>query len=253
MPAGGAWSTVDDLAQFTITALQQGVSPDGTRVVSAASLAETWQPQVPVGAETSYGLGWFIDDYHQQPVIHHGGNTIGFTSDLAFMPKADLGIVVLANAQSANVFTNAVRIRLLELAFGQEPQMAETLAFALQQQEDLFADAADWIGPAPEAGDVAPYLGTYVNAALGEVKVTYEQGRLLLDAGEFASEARRTDGEIAGVSDYIVTDGVMSGLLVTFTTTDGSPTMELVDRTGAGGYVFTLAGDAATRVASPVP
>jgi hypothetical protein len=100
---------------------------------------------------------------------------------------------------------------------------------------------------------VAPYVGTYVNAALGEVKVTYEQGRLLLDAGEFASEARRTGGEIASVSDYILTEGVMSGLLVTFTTTDGNPTLELVDRTGAGNYVFAQSGEAATPVASPVP
>ena len=101
--------------------------------------------------------------------------------------------------------------------------MAESLAFAIQQQEDLFADAADWVGQAPGADDVAPYLGQYVNPALGEMNVTYEQGRLILDAGEFASEARRTGGEIASVSDYILTDGVMSGLLVTFATTEREP------------------------------
>ncbi|HZA22257.1 MAG TPA: serine hydrolase, partial [Dehalococcoidia bacterium] len=45
-PAGGSWSNVQDLARYLITQLNQGVAPDGKRVVSADNLKLTWQPQV---------------------------------------------------------------------------------------------------------------------------------------------------------------------------------------------------------------
>ena len=99
--------------------IAHGVAPDGTRVVSAENLERTWQPQVPVDANISYGLGWFVDSYKDQPMLHHGGNTLGFTSDLAFLPEAGIGIVVLTNGQGTNLFNEAVRYRFLELVFEQ--------------------------------------------------------------------------------------------------------------------------------------
>src|SRR5690606_6359249 len=83
-PAGAAWSNVMDMARYLITELNQGVTPDGTRVVSEENLNVTWEPQVPVSAEASYGLGWFVGNYKGQPLRYHGGNTLGFTADLAF-------------------------------------------------------------------------------------------------------------------------------------------------------------------------
>src|SRR6185295_19399506 len=76
-PAGAVWSNVNDMARYLITELNQGVSPDGTRVVSAENLGVTWTPQVAVAANSQYGLGWFIDDDAGIQVIQHGGNTLG--------------------------------------------------------------------------------------------------------------------------------------------------------------------------------
>jgi CubicO group peptidase (beta-lactamase class C family) len=56
-PAGVAWSTVGDMAQYAITMLNRGVAPDGEQLVSEENLLETWQPQVAVSADASYGLG----------------------------------------------------------------------------------------------------------------------------------------------------------------------------------------------------
>jgi CubicO group peptidase (beta-lactamase class C family) len=61
-------------------------------------------PQVPVSATISYGLGWFVEDWKGQRLIHHGGNTFGFTSELAFLPEVGSGIVILTNAGRANDF-----------------------------------------------------------------------------------------------------------------------------------------------------
>src|SRR5690606_37785627 len=96
-----------------------GVAPDGIQVVCAENLATTWEPQVPISANSSYGLGWFVDEYKGQLMIQHGGNTLGFSSDLAFLPHAGIGISVLTNAQISDAFNEAVRFRLLELVFEQ--------------------------------------------------------------------------------------------------------------------------------------
>ena len=114
-PAGAYWSTGQDMARYLITELNKGVSPDGKRVVSAENLQVTWTPQVSITAESSYGLGWIIDQYKGQPLIEHGGNTLGFTSDLPFLPKANVGISVLSNVQGGNLFNQAVRYRLLQI------------------------------------------------------------------------------------------------------------------------------------------
>jgi CubicO group peptidase (beta-lactamase class C family) len=110
-PSGGVWSNVRDMARYLITELNLGVSPDGRRVVSEENLRATWQPQVSITVDMRYGLGWLIDRYKGVPLIHHGGNTLGFTSDAAFLPDAGLGIVVLTNARASNAFTPAAAAR----------------------------------------------------------------------------------------------------------------------------------------------
>ena len=56
-------------------------------------------------------------------VISHTGGTGGFTSEIAFLPEADLGIVILSNSLSltpiALAFEFAVELRLFEILFDQ--------------------------------------------------------------------------------------------------------------------------------------
>jgi CubicO group peptidase (beta-lactamase class C family) len=258
-PSGGLWSDVDDMSRFMLTQIDRGVAPDGTRVVSAENLEATWQPQVPVDAEVSYGLGWFVDDYKDQPMMHHGGNMLGFTSDLAFLPDADIGIVVLTNGQATNLFNEAVRYRFLELVFEQEPEFQEQLDAILHGQADQpepdtgVPAAAGTPSASPvavEAVDVAevePFVGEYANDALGAVTLELDQGRLWLDAGEFRSELRALAGGPGDGSSYLMADPPMAGLPVELRHVDGEPTIVL--GTGATQYTFVPAG--AALVASP--
>jgi hypothetical protein len=43
---------------------------------------------------------------------------LGFTSELMFLPDVGLGIVVLSNAQNADLFTAGIRSYIIELVFG---------------------------------------------------------------------------------------------------------------------------------------
>jgi CubicO group peptidase (beta-lactamase class C family) len=55
-PAGGLFSTLDDLGRFALVHLQKGKT-GGRQIIPAASLARMYQPHPATGA---YGLGWNV-------------------------------------------------------------------------------------------------------------------------------------------------------------------------------------------------
>lgn len=236
-PAGVHWSTLADMLKYMQMQLADGVAPDGTRVVSAANLNETRQPQIAITADTSYGLGWMVGDYKGQPVISHGGNTMGFTSGFTFLPEAELGVVVLTNARASNFFNDGVAGRLLELVFAQEPETQESLDFLLEQIEKQTKELQEQIGDTVDAEAVSSYLGAFQNEALGEITLSLEDDKLFLDAGEFRSELRPKlddDGELEG---YIQMDPPFQGAVYKFKEdAAGNPTIVL----GAGADEYTF-------------
>ncbi len=236
-PAGVHWSTLEDMASYMITELNRGVAPNGERVVSAENLEVTWEPQIQVSADASYGLGWITTDYHGQPVITHGGNTFGFTSGFNFMPDANLGVIVLSNARASNAFNDGVASRLFEIVFEQEPRVEESLDFYLEQIQKQTAELAEKIEDSVDAEAVASYLGVFANPALGEIILSMEGGKLTLDAGEFNSELLPfldDDGELEG---YIQLDPPLQGAVYKFEEDDtGNPTVVL----GAGAVKYTF-------------
>jgi CubicO group peptidase (beta-lactamase class C family) len=197
-PAGALWSNVEDMANYLITELNRGVAPDGTRVVSEENLITTWEPQVDISAEASYGLGWIVEDYDGIEVISHAGNTFGFTSELAFLPDHGLGISVLTNEQYS-VLNQAVRYRLLELLFQREPQVEELIQFQLEQIGEARDELRESLQERIDPDTVDPYLGGYTHEILGDVTVQWQDERLVLDVGEFQTEIRarvNDEGEI---------------------------------------------------------
>ncbi|WP_217349704.1 serine hydrolase, partial [Meiothermus sp. PNK-Is4] len=187
-PAGAHWSTAPDLARYLLTELARGVSPQGRRVVSAEGLEFTWRPQVKVDAQTSYGLGWFVGEYKGVRLIQHGGNTLGFTSLLAFLPDKGLGVVVLSNAQNANPFTQAVMYRVLELAFGQSAEYDARFRFALETSAKATKEALEALTGNLDTPTLQPYLRRFRNPDLGELTLSLREGRLFVSVGGFTSQ-----------------------------------------------------------------
>ncbi len=200
-PAGALWSNAREMARYLQTELAQGVAPGGTRIVSAENLEETWAPVVDVpnlyggppemaAAMTRYGLGWLNGEYRGQRVVSHAGGTAGFTSEIAFLPDADLGIVILTNSLNLRpvplAFAFAVQFRLFEILFDQPASF--DAALTAQAESATAREPRALARVDPDA--VAPYLGRYTHAALGEVMVTFRDGRLLLDTGALVSELR---------------------------------------------------------------
>ncbi len=224
-PAGAHWSTANDMARYLITELNKGVSPDGTRVVSEANLAETWMPQIAINANVSYGLGWIIGEYKGQSMISHDGNTLGFTSGVSFLPDSSLGIVVLANGQAANLFTEGVKMRLLELLFDQPKEFDESVAFTLKSADEAFQQLQKSLQPL-DVDDVQPYLGVYTNPALGQIALSLTNDTLWLDAGDFTTRlVRQVNDE--GEVHYLMAMPPLTGTALEFTEQDGQPVIQI--------------------------
>lgn len=176
-PAGAPWSNINDMALYLATEVNRGVAPNGARVVSEASLNETQKPGINVGGRIYYGMGWVVEEYNGIPLIWHNGGTMGFTSDLAFLPDANIGVVVLTNKGNAENFNQSVREYVFELAFGlphkadQRYRTAQT-AF-LEYFEAMFGSVP--FTQADEAA-VAEYVGAY---DLG-ISAVYEDGFVLV-------------------------------------------------------------------------
>lgn len=236
-PAGAHWSTAEDMARYLQTVLNVGVAPDGDRVVSEENLLVTWEPQVPISATDSYALGWIVSDYHGLPMLSHGGNTIGFTSEFLFLPEADLGIVVVANAQVANPFTGAVTARLLELVYDQPAEIQAQTDFQVEQIEQRLTEQREQLVDRVPLADALRYFGAYSNPALGEVSLRLEDGQLMLDAGEWSMKVRPYLDREGEFESYVTYGAPLSGLTLRLMTDDeGAQTMVLGD--GIVSYTF---------------
>lgn len=236
-PAGASWSNVMDMARYLITELNQGVTPDGTRVVSKENLNVTWEPQVPVSAEASYGLGWFVGSYKGQPMRYHGGNTLGFTADMGFLPEAGVGIIVLSNAQISNLFNEAVRFRLFEMIFQQPHEADAQYSFAHEMRREQSVEAIADIEPV-ELDQVEPLLGRYTNDALGEIELRVDDGQFVMDAGEFTVEIRAQYDDDGELETYLTYSVPVIGLPLSVEEgADGNPQLTLGQ--GAISYTFT--------------
>ena len=259
-PSGGVWSNVDDLASYLLTELDGGMTPDGIQVVSTDNLSETWEPQVAISAESSYGLGWIVEQYQGLRLIQHGGNTLGFTSDVAFLPDAGVGIAVLANGQAANLFTEAVRFRALELTYGQDAEYDDVVDAALAEAgatpaaspesaatpEIIASPIAVGTDATPGAltepvdpADAAQFEGTYANDALGTIEMRLENDVLTMDAGEFAVEIRGASGQLAESAAYVVFDPPLAGVPVSLEMAGDAPV--IVIGAGVTEYIFEAA------------
>ncbi len=236
-PAGAHWSTIEDMARYLQTVMARGVAPGGERVVSEENLLVTWEPQVPVSATDSYGLGWMVGEYRGVEWIYHGGNTVGFTSEFTFLPTAGVGSVVLTNAQASNAFNGAVQLRLLELLFDQPAESVAQTEFGIEQARTTLEQSRERLLERVPQAEAEPFVGRYRNAALGEITLEWVDDQLVLDAGEFRTEVRPYLNHAGEFDTYLTYGGAISGLPVELRTgEDGS--LGVVIGQGAEAYLF---------------
>nr|WP_199043676.1 serine hydrolase domain-containing protein [Dyella sp. ASV24] len=125
--AGAFVSTANDLFHW-MHALTDG------KVIGTAWFAQmSTPPTLPTGvaAKHPYGLGLYLWQVRGKPMIGHTGQIDGFASAVAYVPSAQVTVVVLANDDNADARTMARRLAALALG---EPYDTP-VAIALSNEE----------------------------------------------------------------------------------------------------------------------
>lgn len=234
-PAGGAWSSSGDMIRYIALELAGGVAMDGKRVISEENLLARRARGVPTGEDQWYGMGLEEDSRWGVKVIHHGGDLVGYHSDMMWLPDAQVGAVVLTNGQWGYALPGPFMRRLLEVLYDGRPEAEGDIAdFAAR----LRAEQADFRSRLTLPADpavVAALAPAYRNADLGRLVIERDGSRLALKSTAFtAAAATRRNGD--GTMSLVSIEPGLEGLDMVVGSKDGKRT--LTTRDAQHEYVF---------------
>ncbi|PWU06451.1 MAG: serine hydrolase [Terriglobia bacterium] len=217
-PAGAAWSSVRDMLKYVSLELAEGKLPNGKTYISKEPLLERRVPQVSIGKDVSYGMGLMVDTTYGVPVVHHGGDMIGYHSDMIWLPQQNVGAVILTNSDPGWLLRNRFSRKLLEVLFDGRPEAGALLsADGKRFYSELAADRKLLTAPA-DPNQSAKLARHYANASLGEITVSTSASSTIFDFGEWKSEVasrKNPDGTISFItlvpgmmgSEFVVASG----------------------------------------------
>ena len=132
-PAGGIAASAADMANWLVTHLDSGRTPEKGRLFTPKATEELWKivAPMPISKEPEwlkaaqkhfygYALGFRTYDYRGEQVVGHGGALTGFVSQIAMVPDKGFGVVVLTNQSAAGAYW-AIIHRILDHYLEAEP------------------------------------------------------------------------------------------------------------------------------------
>jgi len=197
-PAGGINTGAEDIAKWLLVMADSGKLADGSRLYSARTARQLWSIVTPLGTGgapawlaplaknfNGYGLGLFLHDYRGVKVATHTGGLPGYVSKVTTIPSARLGVAVLTNAESGELF-EAVTWHIVDHYLGAAPfdwiggfkrqrAVGDSMLAAQRQNATASRDAAS-----KPSLPLAKYAGTYRDAWYGDVAIAEEGGKLVI-------------------------------------------------------------------------
>jgi len=207
-PAGAGWSTINDMLKYVSMELANGALPDGRRYISPAPLLARRDAKVPIGTTEVYGMGLMVDTTYGVPVVHHGGDMIGFHSDMMWLPEQQVGAVVLTNGDPGWLIRSAFRRKLQEVLFDGRPEADADLASAAKNFYAQIAAERKTLAVPANAQDAAALGAHYKNAALGGLEVKRTGTQTMFDFGEWKSEVASRHNPDGTTSFITISPGV---------------------------------------------
>jgi CubicO group peptidase (beta-lactamase class C family) len=197
-PAGGIYSSVNDLSKWALMLLGGPGAP--APLLKPATLQEVWTPQtiLPVSPAPSpynthfaaYGLGWFLRDVRGYKEAAHTGGEIGMVTEVKLLPELHLGIIVLTNQENGAAFT-AISSTIEDHYLGVAGLDRVQLLVDRQKTRNAGTDkatAAVWqqVAAAQKAAgkhpNFGPFVGRYHDAWLGDVNLYKQNNQLWMKA-----------------------------------------------------------------------
>jgi CubicO group peptidase (beta-lactamase class C family) len=235
--AGSVYSSVSDMSKWMRFILDSGRV--GTqRLIKPATFTELVTPQIRAPMELypalelskphgfSYGLGWFIQDYHGAVVWMHTGSIDGMSAIIGLLPDQRMGVYVLANIDHAEL-RHALMYRAFDLYEGNPPRdwSAELHALLARPQRPATATQASAAAKTGPSLPLERYVGTFVDSAYGSFEITNSGGALRArfrgaDVGQlepvqgetFRTKPETPDADLMAVTFAIGPNGAVAGL-----------------------------------------
>jgi CubicO group peptidase (beta-lactamase class C family) len=158
-PAGGIVSTARDQSRYARFHLGDGTTPDGTRLLSPASMARMQTAQVAANNDQQMGITWFLREVEGTRIVAHGGATNGQESAFLLIPSRGFALTILTNSSRGSDLNQDVTRWVLEQYLGLHDRDPESLAAT--------------------AGELVPYAGHY-SAAASDIDLTVQGTDLML-------------------------------------------------------------------------
>jgi D-alanyl-D-alanine carboxypeptidase len=190
---GGLWSCVADLARWVSFQLgayrSAGAEP---QVLPAARLRDMHKPRY-LGDDqwtVAWGISWYAVRQDTEIWIQHSGGLPGFSSNVCFDPKEQVGAIVLLNADA-----NAAELAM------------DLAAIARDSVRGTPAAAAAGRAPAPTPDAFRPLLGIYASPELGQlIRLEWRDGKLTF-VNPDAATWRPTLAPTGGPDKFVVEPG----------------------------------------------
>jgi CubicO group peptidase (beta-lactamase class C family) len=210
-PAGGINSNVVDMSLWLKLQIGNGTF-DGRRIISEESLRYMHSPLTRMDQRDYYCMGWILEDRDPYPVVWHNGASFGMRSMVAFVPKADVGIVILSNAFTAGP-PEFLAFRFFDAYFGRP--MVDYSSLALDVAANS-TSANDWLAAARPKSPYQElplncYVGNYTNEIYGTISITNSSGKLVGRQGprgvEIAFEHWDRDVYLMSIPEFLDGEG----------------------------------------------
>ncbi|MBQ0933530.1 beta-lactamase family protein [Ideonella sp. 4Y16] len=196
-PAGAVWTSPNDFSRWVLMELNKGRTPDGRPLISETNWAARYQPQVMVGEDVHYGLGLFINRQYGIPIASHGGDMLGFHSNMIWLPEHQMGLTILTNSDAGVLLRGPLLRKFLEVVFDGRPEADEQLRVSVANHRAELAKFKElYTLPVPAAARRA-LAATYHHPALGTIRVAQRGDRVEFLARDWRSQMawrRNADG-----------------------------------------------------------
>lgn len=193
-PAGGASSSVNDMARWLRLVLAGGSwegAPliDGAALLAATSPVSVSNPPPMAAARAGfYGYGFGVGETPAGRVMlsHSGAFELGAATVYQMLPSVGVGIVVLSNAQPIGAVEAIAFAFTDRVQFGRETrdwfETIQPIFVQMAAPTGAFAGQQPPADPAP-ARPLADYAGVYANDYYGPMEVTVEGDGLVARLG----------------------------------------------------------------------
>jgi CubicO group peptidase (beta-lactamase class C family) len=192
-PAGALISNVEEMSHWLIALMNEG-KYNGKQVLPVGVLKATLEPAVALPDDgqalgywewlnPDYGMGRYTAAYRGHFITYHGGVMQGFVSQMSYLPKERIGVIVFVMCDPASV-VNVVGFNVYERLLGldqtpwSERMLERRLANKKAGSESRSKAGADRVPNTKPSHALVDYTAEYENPVYGIVKIGLKGGQL---------------------------------------------------------------------------